>query len=331
MKKETIVAGKATGDLTASGNNIHESNGQFGEKDSSDEDIIEAINDEELDSMLKDLDLALSLEEESDKISSYDYYDYQDLDLDYLLNNLGDNEEFNELDKLWDDMNNIPVIGDFKFVSREEYKNLVQMSQITNDEKNIIYSSRRWDWGGYVGTSNSFEINSALRNNNYDVIKQNQDVIDTLDNVISKNKTNKDIRAYRMLDFRYLYNTFRDVFEKNVNIPDVTEINRISSFTNKSLKEVAEELKRYIGTKLPTEKAYSSLSLVKGQNVFARRKVQILMDIPSESNMYVTENKGESEAILGRNSNFVLKDVNMNPAGDGIILLYGYLGGQTNE
>ena len=90
---------------------------------------------------------------------------------------------------------------------------------------------------------------------------------------------------------------------------------------------VVKELENFIGTDLKTDKSFNSISLIKGKNVFTwDREIKLYIDIPEGNNLYVTENEGESEAILPRGSRYNIKDVTRE--GIGIAIVLGYLGNE---
>ena len=176
--------------------------------------------------------------------------------------------------------------------------------KITQSEKDQI---RSHGTGGYIGTSNSFKMNGCLRNGTkvdpYSGEKWTSDddkTKDTLDKVISGNHIKANTTLFRMVDSDWL-----ESFAGKISEPWKID----------NLEAAAKTL---IGKKLQNL-SYTSASFTTDLNVFGRRPICLRIKTPSGTNMYITENYAESEAIYGRgltlkpvcvtrNGNFILID-----------------------
>ena len=182
--------------------------------------------------------------------------------------------------------------------------------------------SRIHGWGGYIETGHAMTINSTLRRQGYDALDSNdKEVVDTLDRIISKCKAPQNIRGYKMNGpswfadklGKYISDSF-DVKknewgkEGQVLITNKASGREINSSDKQQICEILKQ-KGVIGKLLQPEKGFSSFSLVEGDNVFTSRFVKMLIDVEKGDNMFVTQNMSESEAILGRNTQFYIKDI----------------------
>lgn len=156
---------------------------------------------------------------------------------------------------------------------------------LNEEERKILKNS-------YIGSRESFTINEALRTENYDNInKENFDkVIKTMDKACKSYSAEENMSSKRFVSQDFLKNVY------NTEGDD-----RYSNF---------EQMKNQIGSVIKSP-AYTSVSLKEeGSYCFRNLAVEMQINIPKGTKMYVPENSFEAEAILGRNTEMKLKDVN---------------------
>lgn len=148
---------------------------------------------------------------------------------------------------------------------------------------------------GYVQTSNSYNINGALRIGDTSSLKPDDLLtIDTLNNVINRTKLRDCIIADRYCDGNFLLNVF-GVDLKSGKISDIDN--------------AVKQLQLQIG-RTRTEQAFMSVSLKSDKNVFTDKKVKLKVLLDDGTKAYVTDNKVESEAILHTGTKYKLLDAN---------------------
>lgn len=157
--------------------------------------------------------------------------------------------------------------------------------KITQNQKDQI---RSHVGGGYIGTANSFKMNGCLRNGTkvdpYSGDKWTSDddkTKDALDKVISGNHIKANTTLFRMVDSSWL-----ESFAGKISEPWKID----------NLENAAKTL---IGKSLKND-SYTSASFTTDLNVFGSREICLRIKTPKGTNMYITENYAESEAIYGR-------------------------------
>ena len=158
------------------------------------------------------------------------------------------------------------------------------IGNVTDDEYSIISGMNE---AGYIRTANSYKINKAMRNGEVSSLsKESQKTIETLKEVINKNKSEMDAVLIRKVDYDYLENVF--------------------GVDSKDLKNVVEELNnKKIGEKY-VEKGFVSTSYKADKNL-NKDSVELEIYAPSGTKMLLTKNREESEIILQANTQFELE------------------------
>lgn len=175
---------------------------------------------------------------------------------------------------------------DYSMITNSNVKKLSELQKISEKEEQIIYNRST----GYVASSNSFNINKTLREENADKLNYAQkETYNALSNVINKNKTESNIMAIRRVNLKYISDTFD--FD-----------------LNKALNEnnVLEQMKKYVNqTKI--EKGFMSCSL--NENKIIDGNVELNVFIPKGKNAFITKNYEESEIILNHNTKYKIHAV----------------------
>ena len=160
----------------------------------------------------------------------------------------------------------------------------------TEEDKDLVNQ-------GYCKSFDSYEINDALRHDSVDKLSEEQkNIMDAMDRVIEQNKLKEDCHLVRFADQRYL--------------ADMLDLNKddIQSLLDPENENVLKGLNSLKGTIL-SEKAYLSTSSDEKANVFNYKEVKLSILAEKGTPAYFTNNKDESEVILGRNSQYVVEDV----------------------
>lgn len=198
----------------------------------------------------------------------------------------------------------ITVVDGAVNLTSSQFAQLGQFTDVTRLERNIIMSNSR---GGYIGTSNSFTINGALRDiagrgkyairgkvrtnpnlgkakdmYNSQLTPNDVTTIETLDDVISRNTLPFPIRLTRNLTGEAMLNLF-GIKPKSISIQHIDDCLKSSS-------TIA----------IQPDCGFMSASAVPKANVFKYRQFTLEIEVPSGANVYVTHHTHESECILGR-------------------------------
>lgn len=184
----------------------------------------------------------------------------------------------------------------FKYLPEDDmeaYDKYVEMSdesyyKLTEEERRIINDV-------YIKTEGSYYFNSALREKQYDEFKdRRKKQIDVMDKATSTYKAKEDMASTRFVDLNFIRK------EYGIDIPYYENIDR-------SL--IADKMKNFIGKEYSTN-GYTSVSLNEsGNGMFNNLAVKMKINMPKGTSMYVANNVGEYEAVLGRNTKMILKDV----------------------
>ena len=129
----------------------------------------------------------------------------------------------------------------------------------------------------------------------YLLLAEDIKVIETLDKIIDRNKSDKNVLLYRNVWTNYF-----DVF----GIDD-----KLKSGLEDGLSDEIEQAQVIFDNIIKNktvfqEKGFMSTSYNKKLNVFTNRNVHIEIKVPKGYNMYVTDNEAESETILKRNTKY---------------------------
>lgn len=215
----------------------------------------------------------------------------------------------------------INIVDGCVYLTSKQHMVLAKICDITNTEKTQTWAHSP---GGYIGTSNSFKINGALRdvhgkgkNKIVGTLKGNKNVqfamdlyggmlndddiktIETLDAVIARNSLPFPIKIVRNLTFDGVNPLFGGTLP-------------VDSETKLSVNEIATKLKALPLKELEADAGFMSVSTDARMNVFTSRKFQLQIEIPQGTPVYVTRNDYESECVLGRNTHLELLEVEYN-------------------
>lgn len=129
----------------------------------------------------------------------------------------------------------------------------------------------------------------------YLLLAEDIKVIETLDKIIDRNKSNKNLLLYRKVDLDY-FDVFGidDELKKGLKYGLNDEIEQTQAIFDNIIKNKT----------VFQEKGFMSTSYNKDKNVFISRNIHIEIKVPKGYNMYVTDNEAESEVILKRNTKY---------------------------
>lgn len=185
----------------------------------------------------------------------------------------------------------------YSYITQSQYQKLIEIceqNETAEEHHQIWYHMSQKQKAGYIQTSNSFNINSALRTDKISSLKPDDiKTINILNDVISRNPLDNNYVADR-----YVGSDFLD-FVFGVKLDG----NRKSDFEN-----TIDKLSSFIG-QTRTDKGFMSASLKSSKNVFTDRPIKLKILLDKDIKAYVTSNKIESEAILGTGSEYELIDV----------------------
>ena len=159
---------------------------------------------------------------------------------------------------------------------------MVSEGKITRDEANVLLSMNPTIYNGYVGTSNSFEVNRYLRElGDGQEIDNYVSIIKSLDYAIDNYQFDTNVKLRRFVDESYLNGTFGG--------DDVSEIG----------KQIGNVYKN---------KQYMSAT-VDSNPYFSDRPAIMTIECDKGVHAFPTTNYEEGEIILGRNTEYELVDV----------------------
>ena len=170
--------------------------------------------------------------------------------------------------------------------------------KITKAERKVIYADENPQGLGYIGTPHSFAINKYLRDKNV-MPSEYQNIVDTLDGVIKKNRALKNIKVNRFDDEEY----FNSILRKNASL--LGKHDSIESALNSGQATFDND-------------GYTSTSYIPKYNFFQDRPIKTIINIPNNSEIYFTDNDIESEIILPKGSKYDI--INMKRKGDNVII-----------
>lgn len=170
--------------------------------------------------------------------------------------------------------------------------------KITKAERKVIYADGNPQGLGYIGTPHSFAINKYLRDKNV-MPSEYQNIVDTLDGVIKKNRALKNIKVNRFDDEEYL----NSILRKNASL--LGKHDSIESALNSGQATFDND-------------GYTSTSYIPKYNFFQDRPIKTIINIPKNAKIYFTDNDIESEIILPKGSKYDI--INMKRKGDNVII-----------
>lgn len=170
--------------------------------------------------------------------------------------------------------------------------------KITKAERKVIYAYENPQGLGYIRTPHSFTINEYLRNKNV-MPPEYQNIVDTLDGVIKKNRALKNIKVNRFDDEGY----FNAILRKNASL--LEKHDSIESALNSGQATFDND-------------GYTSTSYIPKYNFFQDRPIKTIINIPKNAEIYFTDNDIESEIILPKGSKYDI--INMKRKEDNVII-----------
>ena len=170
--------------------------------------------------------------------------------------------------------------------------------KITKPERKVLYADENPQGLGYIGTAHSFAINKYLRDKNV-MPSEYQNIVDTLDGVIKKNRVLKNIKVNRFDDEGY----FNSILRKNASL--LEKHDSIESALNSGQATFDND-------------GYTSTSYIPKYNFFQDRPIKTIINIPKNAEIYFTDNDIESEIILPKGSKYDI--INMKRKGDNVII-----------
>lgn len=143
---------------------------------------------------------------------------------------------------------------------------------------------------GYIRTINSFRINALLRDE--DTFKKSttaslNETIEILSKVVENNQLKESLLVDRWVDNGWLNQLYND----NVKIIGEKTVKNLMTFLN-SGKATFES------------SSFVSTSMIPDDNVFKNRPVKLQIQLPKDSNVFVTRNVLESELILNKKTKY---------------------------
>lgn len=145
---------------------------------------------------------------------------------------------------------------------------------------------------GYIATANSFVINEELRMYGKALTSEGKATVKALDELIKNNVLKNNIILHRNDGFGFLQAHF------GLGMSDVM----------KDTKDIIKKIKATDKTQFYDNGFYST-SAIKAKNVFKNRIVQAEIRAKKGTNAFITDNKTESEIILGRKQKLKIIDI----------------------
>ncbi|HFI0592967.1 TPA: ADP-ribosyltransferase [Streptococcus suis] len=156
--------------------------------------------------------------------------------------------------------------------------------KITKPERKIIYADENPKGVGYIGTYHAFNINNALRGQE-EMTSTYQKIVNTLDRVIDKNKSIQNIKVSRFDGSDY----FKSIIQQNADL--LKGYDNIEDMFNSGKATFRND-------------GYTSTSYIPKYNFFKNRPVKTIINISKNSDIYFTDNDGESEIIIPRGAKY---------------------------
>lgn len=176
-------------------------------------------------------------------------------------------------------------VKEYKELTLDDFKTMKH--SITKEERKIVYG--RGHFSGYINSSNARKLNNVLRKGEK-LDSEYQEIADTLQEVINKNRIDRDIIVYRYVD--------NDALESitGVKAPVAT----LRTTTKEHFDKVRETVNSIEQGHEYTELGFLSTSGVIDNNVMSRKGTLLKIKVKSGTNGYVTTNNKESEIIFGQ-------------------------------
>ncbi|MDG3099633.1 phage minor capsid protein [Streptococcus suis] len=164
--------------------------------------------------------------------------------------------------------------------------------KITKPERRVLYVDENPQGLGYIGTPHSFAINKYLRDKN-PMPPEYQNIVNTLDGVVEKNRILKNTKVNRFDDGAYL----KSVVEQNQHL--LKDYDNFMDMLNSGKATFRND-------------GYTSTSYIPKYNFFKNRPVKTIINIPKDFQIYFTDNDDESEIILPRGTKYDIISVKEN-------------------
>ena len=196
---------------------------------------------------------------------------------DYMNKKLRKQEDYNDTYEYGIDEDSEDAYDQYVEMSDESYNNL--------DEG--FYQEIK---DAYVGNEYSYTINENLRKG----IDTDKNIREALDYACKSYTSKKDMASTRFVSMDYLRNAY------GLEIPQYGDVDR---------SKIADNMKQFLGSEIQS-KGYTSVSLNEsGNGMFNSLAVKMKVNMPKGTKMFVADNVGEYEAILGRDTKMILKKV----------------------
>ena len=196
---------------------------------------------------------------------------------DYMNKKLRKQEDYNDTYEYGIDEDSEDAYDQYVEMSDESYNNL--------DEG--FYQEIK---DAYVGNEYSYTINENLRKG----IDTDKNIREALDYACKSYTSKKDMASTRFVSMDYLRNAY------GLEIPQYGDVDR---------SKIADNMKQFLGSEIQS-KGYTSVSLNEsGNGMFNSLAVKMKVNMPKGTKMFVADNIGEYEAILGRDTKMILKKV----------------------
>ena len=190
-------------------------------------------------------------------------------------------------------------MSEYHYIKEDEIPAFKKVGgKITKAERKVIYADENPQGLGYIGTPHSFSINKYLRDKNV-MPPEYQNIVDTLDGVIKKNRALKNIKVNRFDDEGY----FNSILRKNASL--LEKHDSIESALNSGQATFDND-------------GYTSTSYIPKYNFFQGRPIKTIINIPKNAEIYFTDNDIESEIILPKGSKYDI--INMKRKEDNVII-----------
>ena len=190
-------------------------------------------------------------------------------------------------------------MSEYHYIKEDEIPAFKKVGgKITKAERKVIYADENPQSLGYIGTPHSFAINKYLRDKNV-MPPEYQNIVDTLDGVIKKNRALKNIKVNRFDDEGY----FNSILRKNASL--LEKHDSIESALNSGQATFDND-------------GYTSTSYIPKYNFFQGRPIKTIINIPKNAEIYFTDNDIESEIILPKGSKYDI--INMKRKEDNVII-----------
>lgn len=182
--------------------------------------------------------------------------------------------------------------SDYNQIDNDSFNELSAKQKITKEQEVRLYDYNH----GYVATDFAMGINNCLREPNLEMNFEQRKTMEMLQNVISKNKLEYNVKASRYVGEDYLKQEF------NIEISH----DRLEKEFEIAAKNINENAGKVI-----TNKGFMSVSLT-DNSIFKDNVVKLNTYIKEGANCFVTKNIEESEAILNTNTKYkILKAYNV--------------------